>query len=479
MSLALLAAALLSVVLPADPAAALPVVDESPALVTQYADEVAAIMAEALSHGRSMERLTELCTAAPHRLAGSPGYLAAAEWGRQVMQADGLANVRWEFVTAPRWVRGSVGRVSIVEPASHAGELAMLALGGSIATPPGGITAEVVSVPSLDAAAGLGEAARGKIVLFDGPLDPALPVTFSAYGRAVGQRVHGAREASKVGALASLVRSMSTASDDAPHTGGTRYVDDVPAIPTAALSTLAADRVAALLARGERVVLHFEQDCRTLEPAPNPNVVGELVGSTYPDEVLVVGGHLDAWDVGQGAHDDGGGCVQALEALRILKVLGLQPKRTLRVVLFANEENGLAGGEGYAEQHAAELGDHLLALESDSGAFVPRGFSSDCSGEARELLTAIVGLLEPWGAGTLYQGGGGADIGPMAPAGVVQVGLEPDSSRYFDLHHSANDTLEAVNPRELALGAGAMAALLYVAADVDPGFRREPAAGSR
>ncbi|RKY21777.1 MAG: peptidase M28 family protein [Planctomycetota bacterium] len=457
------------------PAAAPAHVTDVTDVVAGYADEVAAIMAESLARGRAMERLTALCSTAPRRLAGSPGYLAAAEWARQTMLADGLENVRWELVEVPHWVRGSTGRVRLVEPAAHAAELPMLALGGSIATPPGGITAELVVVDSLDAGKLLGEAARGRIVLFNGPLDPTLPTTFAAYSGAVGQRGAGATVAARQGAVASLVRSMTTRLDDNPHTGAMHYADDVPRIPHAAISTLAAEKLATLVAAGQRVVLHIEQNCETLPNEQNPNVIGEYRGTTRADEVLVVGGHLDAWDVGQGAHDDGGGCVQALEALRLLKTLGLRPKRTIRVVMFANEENGLAGGRGYAKAHEGELPRHVLALESDSGSFVPRGFSSDATGDTRELLAAIVELLEPWGAGTLVQGGGGADIGPMRAHGVIQVGLKPDSARYFDLHHSPRDTIEQVNPRELALGAGAMAALLYVAADIEPGFTREAA----
>lgn len=445
--------------------------------VAGYADEVAAIMAETLLRGRAMERLTALCTVAPRRLSGSPGYLAAAEWARQTMEADGLANVRWEQVTVPRWVRGSVGRLTILEPAAARGPLAMLALGGSVATPPGGLTAEVVVVDSLEAAAGLGTRAQGRIVLFNGPLDASLPSTFEAYGGAVGQRGKGPVDAAAAGAVATLVRSMTTRLDDVPHTGATRPEAGAPAIPAAAVSTRAAETIAALVAAGERVVLHFEQDCQTLSPVENPNVIGEYRGTTRADEILVVGGHLDAWDVGMGAHDDGGGCVQAIEAVRLLSALGLRPKRTIRVVLFANEENGLAGGNGYVAAHLDELPRHVLALESDSGSFVPRGFASDSEGSARERLAAIVGLLEPWGAGSLFEGSGGADIGPMKPHGVLQVGLEPDSARYFDVHHSEADVLAAVNPRELALGAGAMAALLYVAADLEPGLRTD--AGTR
>lgn len=442
--------------------------------VQSRAGQVEQILAEALQRGRAMERLSDLCARAPHRLAGSPGYMAAAEWGRQIMEEDGFDNVRFEWTEVPRWERGALGRVALVEPAAHAAELPMLALGGSVATPAQGLTAEVIVVGSLAEAATLGDAARGRIVLFNGPLDGARVDTFSAYGGAVGQRVRGAQEAAKVGAVAALVRSMTTRVDDVPHTGGMRYAEDVPRIPTAAISTLAAERIAALVAAGERVVLHFEQDCRTMPDAPNPNVVGEWLGHERPDEIIVVGGHLDCWDVGQGAHDDGGGCCQALEAVRLLKTLGLHPRRTLRVVLFANEENGLAGGRAYVEQHQDELERHILALESDSGVFTPRGFTTDANPAAREILSAITELLSAAGAGRLSDGGGGADVGPMAASGTVLVGYDPDPQRYFDLHHSERDTLAAVNEREINLGAGAIAALIWIVADLQQTLPRNP-----
>ena len=453
--------------------------EQAVADVRSRAEQVNGIVAEALQRGRAMERLTDLCTRAPHRLAGSPGYMAAAEWGRQIMEEDGFDNVRFEWTHAPRWERGSVGRVALVEPASHQAELPMLALGGTIATPELGLTAEVVVVNSLAEAAELGVRARGKIVLFNGPLDRAGVDTFSAYGGAVGQRSRGAVEAAKVGAVAALVRSMTTRIDDVPHTGGMHYAADVPRIPTAAISTLAAEKIAALIAAGERVVLHFNQNCRTMPDAPNPNVVGDWLGHERPDEIIVVGGHLDCWDVGQGAHDDGGGCCQALEAVRLLKTLGLHPRRTLRVVLFANEENGLAGGKAYVAQHQDEMDKHVLALESDSGVFTPRGFTTDANPAARQILDAIAELLAEAGAGRMTTGHGGADIGPMAASGTVLVGYDPDPHRYFDLHHSARDTLAAVNEREINLGAGVIAALIWIVADLEQTLPRNPVAGGR
>ncbi|MFT7462072.1 MAG: carboxypeptidase Q [Pseudohongiellaceae bacterium] len=461
-------------------AASVPEDTSAPAITSAVADvqaraaQVELILKEALTRGRAMERLTDLCTRAPHRLAGSPGYMAAAEWARQTMEEDGLSNVRFEWTDAPRWERGSVGKVALIEPSAHQAELPMLALGGSIATPEHGLTAEVVVVESLAEAAELGIKAHGKIVLFNRPLDGSLVNTFSAYGGAVSQRSQGARAAAKVGAVAALVRSMTTRIDDVPHTGGMRYANDVTKIPTAAISTLAAEKIASLVAAGQRVVLHFEQNCRTMPDAPNPNVVGDWLGHERPDEIIVVGGHLDCWDVGQGAHDDGGGCCQALEAVRLLKTLGLHPRRTLRVVLFANEENGLAGGKAYIGHHRDELSKHILALESDSGVFTPRGFTTDANPEARAILDAIAKLLSAAGAGRMTTGHGGADIGPLAAHGTVLVGYDPDPQRYFDLHHSARDTLAAVNEREINLGAGVIAALIWIVADLELTLPRNP-----
>jgi hypothetical protein len=266
---------------------------------------------------------------------------------------------------------------------------------------------------------------------------------------------------------------MSTADDDVPHTGALRYAEGVREVPAAALGTRTADRLAALCAEGP-VRLRLGLDCRTLPDVESANVVGELVGRELPDEVVVVAGHLDAWDVGQGAHDDGAGCVQALEALRVVKALGLVPRRTLRCVLYMNEENGMRGAFAYRDRHRAALGKHVLAIESDRGGFAPRGFTTDARGEAFEILRSIGALLEPAAAGAVVPGYGGVDISPLADHGVPLVGFWPDPQRYFDLHHSENDVLAAVHPRELALGAGAIAALAYVAAERAEGWPRNP-----
>jgi len=440
-----------------------------------YHETVERLVRRALSEGRAYTRLAELVDVAPHRLSGSPGAAAAVEWARQTMEREGLQNVRLEPVTVPHWVRGEVAELRVSGPPALAGApLSIVALGGSVGTPPSGVTGRVLEVTSFNEVARLGERARGAILFYNRPMDASLLDPFDAYRGAVSQRTRGAIEAARVGAAAVIVRSMTTRRDDVPHTGGMRYEDGVPRIPAAAVSTLGADWLSARLAAGHEVELTLRLDCETLTDEPSFNVVGELVGSERPDEIVVVGGHLDAWDVGQGAHDDGAGCCQSIEAVRLIRELGLRPRRTIRVVLFMNEENGLRGGRAYRADHADELDRHVLALESDSGGFVPRGFTTNANPEAFAILESIVGLLEPAGAGTLWPGGGGADISPMAPHGVVLVGLKPDPQRYFDLHHSHSDVLSAVSDRELNLGAGVMAALLYVVADLPEPLPRNP-----
>jgi hypothetical protein len=314
------------------------------------------------------------------------------------------------------------------------------------------------------------------VVFFNRPMDGTLLSTGRAYGEAVDQRVAGPAAASRLGAVACVVRSMTTRLDDVPHTGVTRFPEGTGPIPALAVSTKGAERLAGLLAAGP-VRVRVRSDCRALDPVLSANVVGELAGREKPEEILVVGGHLDAWDVGQGAHDDGAGCCQAIEAARLLRELDLRPRRTIRVVLFMNEENGQAGGRAYAHDHREELARHVLALESDAGGFTPRGFGTNAAPEAFAALREISPLLEPLGAGGLWPGGGGADIAPMASAGVVMVGYRPDTHRYFDLHHSALDTIEAVNERELSLGTAAIASFLFAVAEREERLPPNPPPG--
>lgn len=440
------------------PIAPAPALDEDRPVVEE-------ILAQALGSGRAHAMLAELTRVAPHRLSGSEGAERAVDWAVGTMLELGLENVRREECTVPYWVRGEVERLEYVAPRSRAGEaVPLLALGGSVPTARGGVRGEVMAVGTFEELEARADEAYGKIVLFARPMDDTLADTFEAYHDAVAQRTRGAQEAARVGAVAALVRSMSTRRDDAPHTGGMDY-DDAPRIPTAAISTNAADEIVALLADGETVELELELDCEDRGERLSANVVGEIVGRELPHEILVVGGHLDGWDVGEGAHDDGAGSVQSLEAARLLLALGLEPRRTIRVVLYMNEENGRAGAFAYRAAHVAELGDHVLALESDRGGFAPRGFRTDAVGESRDVLASAVALLDGVGADGLWEGSGGADVGVLAEDGVVTIGLRPDPQRYFDFHHSKNDVLEAVHPRELELGAACMASLLWVVAE--------------
>jgi len=426
------------------------------------------LVADALGNGAAYARLARLIAVAPHRLSGSPGLAAAIEWARAECERLGADSVRLEKVDVPHWERGTHCRVRIESAEGASGEvLPSLALGGSDASPVGGLAAEVIEVRSFDDLLRRADEARGRIVFHNRPMDASLVETGAAYGGAVEQRVRGAIEAAKAGAIASIVRSMGPNVDDWPHTGGMGYQAGVPRIPAAAISTRAAERLSALVARGS-VRLHLEQDCGWRDtPAPSFNVVADWHGRERPDEIVLVGGHLDGWDVGDGAHDDGAGCVHSLEVARLFTRLERRPRRTLRVVLFTNEENGLAGGREYARAHAEELSAHVLALESDSGGFTPRGFGTNAGALGFAWLERIASHLAFAGAGELRSPGGGADIGPMAPAGVPLVGFRPDGQRYFDVHHTHNDTLATVSPRELHLGAGAIAAFLWTVAELE------------
>jgi carboxypeptidase Q len=424
--------------------------------------------------------LCELCREAPLRLSGSEGADRAVAWAKLAMERKGLEAVRLEPCLVPRWVRGEVATLRVVECdfKNNAG-LGVLALGMSVPTPPGGIRAEVLEVKSLEELRRRAGEAKGRIVLFNRPMETGLVDPFRAYGGALDQRIRGASEAAKVGAVAALVRSLTTEDDHVPHTGTLRYERGVARIPAAAVSTRGADAIASLIASGVKFRVRLELSCETKEDVPGHNVVGELRGRERPDEIVLVGGHLDAWDVGQGAHDDGAGCCQAIAAVALLKKLGLRPRRTIRVVLFTNEENGTRGGKAYAKAYEKELGKHVFALESDRGGFTPRGFSTNANPKALAVLRELAEPLRPLGIEFVRSGGGGVDIGPMGPAGVVLAGYVPDGQRYFDLHHSAKDTLSEVHPRELELGTAAIAALIHAVADRKEPLPRNPAKPKR
>jgi hypothetical protein len=418
---------------------------------------------EALLRGRSYEMLRELTMQAGPRLSGSPAAAAAVAWSQHAMQALGFDTVWLQPVMVPHWVRGGqeVGRV--VQSKAGPVSFAVCALGGSVGTGPNGITAGVVEVKSFDELRQLGEKAiRGKIVFFNRPMDASRINTFAAYGSAVDQRANGAGEAAKFGAVAVVVRSMGSNLEDYPHTGYMRYQPNVPQIPAVAIATRHAEHLSRLLKTDSQLQFYIETHCQTLPDAPSFNVIGEVRGSSRPTEYILVGGHLDAWDLGEGAHDDGAGCVHSIEALRILKATGYKPLRTLRAVMFMNEENGLRGGLEYARQTQLKNEKHLAAIESDRGGFTPRGFTVPTDAAAKERVRSWKPLLEPYGLTDFSQEGGGADIGPLAGQGVHLLGFLPDSQRYFDYHHTREDTFDKVNKRELELGSAGMAALVYL-----------------
>lgn len=438
-----------------------------------WREDVDGLITDALAKGRSYAMLEELCRVAPLRLSGSKGAERAVAWAEATMRAIGLENVRLEPCMVPHWERGSIERLEMRELDARE-NLRILALGGSVATPKGGLRAGVIEVKSFEELEQRADEARGKFVFFNRPMDPGNHDCFAAYGGAVDQRSAGAMRAARAGAVGAIVRSMTMRLDDSPHTGAMNYAADGPRIPAVAISTLGAERLSQRIAAGERFELELELDCRTLPDAPSHNVVGEIVGREAPHEIVVVGGHLDAWDVGHGAHDDGAGCVHALEAARLILARGLRPRRTIRVVLFMNEENGTRGARAYYADHASEMEHHVLALESDAGGFTPRGFSTDASAPVLRQLSDVAELVARTGANNVFPGWGGVDIGPMAASGVVLVGYRPDDERYFDHHHSERDTIDQVHPRELAHGAGAIAGLIYVVADLPERLARNP-----
>lgn len=447
----LLAAAALSVAVTATslPGQATP---EIPPDTRQAAER---LMTAALSDTTGWSRLAELVDRFGPRFSGTASLERAIDWILEEMAADALANVRGEPVMVPRWVRGEES-ATLLEP--RLVELPMLGLGGSIGTPPEGITAELLVVRSFEELERNADQARGRIVLFDAP--------FVNYGTTVRYRSDAAIEAAKAGAVASLIRSVGPFSMKTPHTGAMRYEEGVPRIPSAAITLEDSEMLHRMQDRGERLVVRLRMQARTEPDAPSRNVVAEIRGRERPEQVVVLGGHIDSWDVGQGAMDDAGGSVAAWEAVRLMKVLGLQPRRTVRVVLWTNEENGLRGATAYRDRHLDELDDHVLAIESDAGVFDPIGFGFTGSDRAFEIVAEVGRLLERVGAGEVTRGGGGADIGPIMQRGVPGMGLRVEGERYFWYHHTDADTLDKLDPEEFARCVAAMAVMAYVIADL-------------
>lgn len=418
----------------------------------------------ALLHGQSYDWLDHLSNRIGGRLSGSVNAAKAVEYTRSELEKLELDSVWLQPVMVPKWTRGAAEYAYVQTPEGST-TVNITALGGSVATPETGLRAKVIEVQGIEDLERYGrEQLEGKIVFYNRPMRPELIHTFSAYGGCVDQRYSGAAEAAKYGAAGVIVRSLSHKIDEYPHTGSMSYgeLPDEKRIPAAAISTKDAEYLSSLLALEEEISFYYKMNCRNYDDVESHNVIGEITGSEFPEEIIVVGGHLDSWDIGDGAHDDGAGVVQSMEVLRLFKETGLRPKRTIRVVLFMNEENGLRGGNKYAEVAREKGENHIFALESDSGGFTPRGFSIDATPAQFRQIQGWQSLFKPYLIHYFERGGSGADIGPLKNGSTVLAGLRPDTQRYFDYHHAATDTFDAVNKRELELGAATMASLVYL-----------------
>ncbi|MFD1095194.1 M20/M25/M40 family metallo-hydrolase [Salegentibacter chungangensis] len=420
-----------------------------------------------LMQGKSYDWLDHLSNEIGGRLSGSLNAQQAVEYTKAELEKLGLDKVWLQPVMVPKWTRGAREFAYVETEPGTTRNINICALGGSIATPDGGTKAEVIEVQGIEDLKLYGkEQIEGKIVFYNRPMRPDLIHTFEAYGGCVDQRYSGAKEAAKYGAVGVIVRSMNLRQDDLPHTGSMSY-GDTPVenrIPAAAVSTNDAEYLSGLLKLDKDAEVYFKLNCEQHEDVQSYNVIGEITGSEHPEEIMVVGGHLDSWDLGDGSHDDGAGVVQSMEVLRLMKEINYKPKRTIRVVLFMNEENGLRGGNKYAEV-AKEKGEkHIFALESDAGGFTPRGFAFDADKAQFAQIESWKPLFEPYLIHYFELGGSGADVRPLKEkeGDIVLAGLRPDSQRYFDHHHAANDTFEHVNKRELELGAATMTSLIYL-----------------
>ena len=429
------------------------------------ADIFKTIYKQSLTNGKSYEWLDHLSNNIGSRLSGSLGAERAVEYTKEELEKLGLDNVWLQPVMVPRWVRGLPEFAYIETVPGQTTQVNICALGGSVATPAGGLKANVIEVQGIDELKALGRGkVEGKIVFFNRPMQPDLIQTFEAYGGCANQRYSGAYEAGKLGAAGVIVRSLNLRLDDLPHTGAMTY-GDLPVsqrIPSAAISTKDADLLSGLLSLDKNLKFYFKQHCKQLPDVQSYNVIGQITGSEFPNEYILVGGHLDSWDLGDGSHDDGAGVVQSMDVLRLLKESGIKPKRSIRVVLFMNEENGLRGARQYADEAKRKGENHIFSLESDAGGFTPRGFQFDGSEAAFNKVLGWQSLFKPYLIHYFEKGGSGADVGPLKTDTNVVAGLRPDSQRYFDHHHASNDTFEHVNKRELELGAATMTALVYL-----------------
>lgn len=429
----------------------------------QDAKTIRTIYDLALTQSEAYENLRVLCKDIGHRLSGSEGADSAVVWGQRVLGKLELDTIYLQEITVPHWERGRKEKAYFYNEKGK-NMLDVCALGGSVSTGMNQfIKGDVLEVKSLDEVNNLPDSlVKGKIIFYNRPMDPKKISTFSAYGSCVDQRYSGAIEAAKKSAIAVIVRSMNVRQDDFPHTGSMAYKEGVDSIPAFAISTNGADYLSENVTKYDNLELNLKSFCKSYPDKISHNVIGEIKGSEFPDEYITVGGHLDSWDMGEGAHDDGAGVVQSIEVLHLLNLMKIKPKHSIRVVLFMNEENGNRGGKHYAERAAAKNEKHLMALESDRGGFSPRGFSVNGTEKQLNGIKKWVDLFEPYGIHEFKMGFAGVDINPLEDGKICLIGLSPDSQRYFDHHHSDNDVFEEVNKRELVLGAASMTSLIYL-----------------
>lgn len=420
-----------------------------------------------LTEGQSHELLRQLCKDVGNRLSGSEGADKAVAWSLETMKAMGFDTVYLQPIEVPVWVRGEKENIRLISDGKDI-SLHGFSLGGSVGTN-GKIRADIVEVDGIESVQKMPDGAlKGKIVFYNRPMDPRKINTFESYGGCVDQRYAGASEAAAKGAIGVVVRSMSLRNDQHPHTGSMGYQKDIPQIPAAAISTADADRLSEVLQADKKAQIEMEMDCYQLQDKPSYNVIAELRGSVFPNEIIAFGGHLDSWDKGEGAHDDGAGVIHSLEAMRLLQQSAYRPRYTLRLVFFMNEENGNRGGKTYASVSKSKGEIHVAAIESDRGGFSPRGFSIDGTDEQVKQIAGFKKLLEPYGLHAFEKGYGGVDINPIkftenkVSDHTILLGFVPDSQRYFDFHHADTDVWENVNKRELELGSASMAAMIYL-----------------
>lgn len=433
---------------------------QSGSWIDAYRPAADRLIKESQSSDFAWQRLAEVTDTFGPRLSGSEGLERAIDWAVAKMKEDGLENVRKELVMVPKWVRGRES-LDLIEPIRQ--PLPMLGLGNSIGTGPGGVEGDVIVVKDFDELARRASDVKGRIVLFN--------AVFTSYGPTVAYRRDGPSRAAALGATAVLVRAVGPTGLRTPHTGAMVYADNAPKVAAAAISAEDADRFQRLQTRGVRIRVKLNMEARFDPDATSYNVVGELRGRELPNEIVVVGGHFDSWDVGSGASDDAGGCIATWEAARLMKKLNLRPRRTVRVVLFTNEENGLRGGNAYRDTHMADLKNHVMLLESDGGVFDPDGFGFTGPDEGRAVVTAIGSLLKGLGASNIAAAGGGADIGPAAEAGKIPVMSHNVKGDYFLIHHTQADTIARITPKQVSDNAAAIAVMTYVVAERGLGGR--------